>query len=94
MEVIQEIRQIQSQIQRLKLKITSKFYADNKWTGVLIGSKDAYFECLEIDQRKIDDVFELDHKFWLANLKKTKEDAAKKQKELESILDQQGSQLH
>ena len=83
---MQEIRQISSQLQRLKLKITSKLFSDNKWTGVLVGPKNAYFRCLEIDERMIDNIFEADHKFWLDNLQKTKDTIGKQQQELKSLL--------
>ena len=58
-------------------------HEDNKWTGVLMSRQKNYFDCLDVDERGIQDLFEDDHKFWLKNLQQTKNDVAKKQRELE-----------
>jgi hypothetical protein len=73
--------------------VTSKLYSDNKWTGVLTGRRDSYLDCLLIEEKKLDNLFEVDHKAWLKNLKNTKEDVVKKQKQLEALLLHQGKQL-
>ena len=66
--MIQEMRRIGEDIDKLKAKITRKLHADNKWTGLLMSRRENYFNCLEIDETKMDHILENDHRHWLKNL--------------------------
>ena len=59
------MRRIGEDLNKLKQKMARKLYADNKWTGLLMSKSESYFSCLDIDERKMDKVFEDDLKFWL-----------------------------
>jgi len=50
---------------RVRQKISSKLHSDNKWTGVLMGRRDNYFECFTINEKELDRLFEIDNKYWL-----------------------------
>ena len=80
-------------VNRLKVKISSKLYQDNKWTGVLTGRRDQYLSCLQVDLKLLDGLLDLDHQHWLNSLRITKETIHQKQVELERLLTSQEQQL-
>ena len=58
-----------------------------------MSKSESYFSCLDIDVSRMDQVFEDDHKFWLQNLQKTKDEVTDKGLQLKSLLSTQEVQL-
>lgn len=92
-EAYADVKQIMAIAQRMKQKMTSKLHADNKWTGLLTGKRTEYFDCLQVDEKALEKLFEQDHKFWLKNLQRVKDEVAERARQLEVLLENQGSEL-
>ena len=80
-------------MQRIKQKISSKLYSDNKWTGVLMSRRDKYFSCFTIDERELNNLFELDNQHWVDNLRKAQQDIQQTQRQLSQMLNSQEAEL-